>query len=164
MTEKELSEEDFTKKEKPEEEEVEEEEKEEEEETKPEEEEPEEEKELEGEEEPSEEEEEKLAFPTAAVVRVMRRCLDKEKMIRKEVKIAMNKRLERMCETVTKEMNKAPYVMVSLHDFRDAIEVFETLERFQKEKERILAHMEAIKKDIEMLEHELGKEKSEILS
>ena len=161
MTEKELSEEDFTKKEKPEEEVEEIEEKEEEEEKpKPEEEE----KELEGEEEPSEEEEEKLAFPTAAVVRVMRRCLDKEKMIRKEVKIAMNKWLERMCETVTKEMNKAPYVMVSLHDFRDAIEVFETLERFQKEKERILAHMEAIKKDIEMLEHELGKEKSEILS
>jgi len=36
--------------------------------------------------------------------------------------------------------------------------VYEDLEEFQKEKERILAHMESIKKDIEKLERDLGKE------
>ena len=50
-------------------------------------------RELCGEEEVSEEEEAKLKlpFPTAAVVRIMKSNMDNEKMIRKDVKVAMNK-------------------------------------------------------------------------
>jgi histone H3/H4 len=103
------------------------------------------------------EEEEKLPFPTAAVVRLMRANLDKEKIIKKDVKIAMNKWLGKLCESVTKEMNKANYVTMSRYDFERAIEIYEKVAKFNEEKQRILAHMEAIKRDIERLEKDLGK-------
>jgi hypothetical protein len=108
-------------------------------------------------EEITEEEAEKLPFPNAAIVRLMKSRMDGEKMIKKEVKIAMNKWLGKMCIEVAKEMNKVPYVMLHLHEFRNAIEMYENIAEFQKEKERILAHMNAIKKDIEKLEGDIGK-------
>ena len=105
----------------------------------------------------SPEEESKYAFPEAAVVRVMKKHLDREKMIKKEVKIAMNQWLEKACANIAKEMNKVPYVMVTLNEFKQGIKVYESLEEFDMEKQRILAHLEAIKKDIERLERDLGK-------
>jgi len=111
----------------------------------------------EGSEEASSEEDSRYAFPEAAVVRVMKRHLDKEKMIKKEVKVAMNQWLEKACTNIAKEMNKVPYVMVTLNEFRQGVKVYESLEEFDMEKQRILAHMEAIKKDIERLEKDLGK-------
>ncbi len=109
------------------------------------------------------EEKEKLAFPEAAVVRIMKRHLDKEKMIKKEVKVAMNKWLEKVVETVAKRMNKVPYTMVSLNEFKEGIKVFETLEEFEKEKKRILAHLDAMKQDIYRLERDLGKTEEEVM-
>ena len=111
----------------------------------------------------SEEEQKKLAFPEASVVRVMRRNLDKEKMIKKEVKIAMNKWLETLCKKVSKQMNKFPYVTMSINEFKEAKKVFDSLENFDHEKNRILAHFEAMKKDIEKLERDLGKTEEEVL-
>ena len=105
----------------------------------------------------SPEEESRYAFPEAAVVRVMKKHLDKEKMIKKEVKIAMNQWLEKACMNIAKEMNKVPYVMVTLNEFKQGVKVYDSLEEFDMEKQRILAHMEAIKKDIERLERDLGK-------
>jgi histone H3/H4 len=105
----------------------------------------------------SPEEESRYAFPEAAVVRVMKKHLDKEKMIKKEVKIAMNQWLEKACMNIAKEMNKVPYVMVTLNEFRQGVKMYDSLEEFDMEKQRILAHMEAIKKDIERLEKDLGK-------
>jgi len=110
------------------------------------------------EEEISEEEEKKLPFPMAPVVRLMKANLDSDKMIKKEVKIAMNKWLGGLCAKVSKEMNKFPYVTMHLHEFRQAKRVYDDLETFAKDKERILAHLNAIKKDIERLERDLGKE------
>jgi len=119
-----------------------------------------------GEETITEEEEEKLKlpFPTAAVVRIMKANMDGEKMIRKDVKVAMNKWLGNMCAQVSKEMNKFPYVMMHLNEFNEGKRVYEDLENFAKEKERILAHMDAIKKDIERLERDLGKEEEEVIT
>jgi histone H3/H4 len=105
----------------------------------------------------SPEDDSRYAFPEAAVVRVMKRHLDREKMIKKEVKVAMNQWLEKACMNIAKEMNKVPYVMVTLNEFRQGVKVYESLEEFDMEKQRILAHMEAIKKDIERLERDLGK-------
>ena len=113
--------------------------------------------EAEAEEASSPEEESKYAFPEAAVVRVMKKHLDKEKMVKKEVKIAMNQWLEKACSNIAKEMNKVPYVMVTLNEFKQGVKVYDSLEEFDMEKQRILAHMEAIKKDIERLERDLGK-------
>ena len=114
------------------------------------------------EEEISEEEAEKLPFPTAAIVRLMKSQMDGEKMIKKEVKIAMNRWLGNLCSNVSKEMNKFPYVMMHLHEFQKATETYSNLESFQKEKERILSHLDAIKKDIEKLERDLGKKEEEV--
>ncbi|MBI4020687.1 MAG: hypothetical protein HY369_00420 [Candidatus Aenigmarchaeota archaeon] len=109
------------------------------------------------EEELSQEEEEKLPFPTAAIVRLMKSRMDGDKMIKKEVKIAMNKWLGNLCVNVSKEMNRFPYVMMHLHEFQKAIEPYTSMEAFQREKDRILSHLDAIKKDIEKLERDLGK-------
>jgi histone H3/H4 len=116
------------------------------------------------EEELTEEEQAKLPFPEAAVVRIMKRHLDKEKMIKKEVKIAMNKWLGSLCEKVSKEMNKYPYVTMHLNEFNQSKRVYESLEEFTKEKERILSHFNAIKKDIDKLERDLGKAEEELIA
>jgi len=84
----------------------------------------------------SPEEESRYAFPEAAVVRVMKRHLDREKMIKKEVKIAMNQWLEKACANIAKEMNKVPYVMVTLNEFKQGVKVYESLEEFDMEKQR----------------------------
>ena len=112
------------------------------------------------EEEVSEEEEakEKLPFPTATIVRLMRAHLDKDKIIKKDVKIGMNKWLGSLVSRVSKDLNKIPYTTLHLHEFRESIKVYLELQVFYKEKERILAHLDAIKKDIQKLERDLGKE------
>lgn len=118
------------------------------------------------EEEITEEEAEKqgLPFPMASVVRLMKANMDSEKMIKKDVKIAMNKWLGNLCANASKEMNKIPYVMMHLHEFEQATEKFRELERFDREKERILAHLNAIKKDIERLERDLGKVEDDVMT
>jgi len=119
------------------------------------------------EDEVSEEEEakEKLPFPTACIVRLMRAHLDKDKIIKKDVKIGMNKWLGDLVSRVSKDLNKLPYTTLHLHEFRDAIKLYLELENFDKEKERILAHLEAIKQDIKRLERDLGKvEESQLIS
>jgi histone H3/H4 len=106
---------------------------------------------------------ERLAFPEACIVRIMKKHMDKEKMIKKEVKVEMNKWLEKLCANVAKTMNKFPYVMMSKSEFSRGIKVYDTLEEFEKEKQRILAHMDAMKKDIERLERDLGKTEQEVM-
>ena len=103
------------------------------------------------------------AFPEAAIVRVMKKHLDKEKMIKKEVKVNMNKWLEQMCAQVAKNMNQFPYVMMTLSEFRQGKKIYDTLEEFDSEKQRILSHFDAIKRDIERLEKDLGKVEEEVL-
>jgi histone H3/H4 len=105
----------------------------------------------------------RYAFPEAAIVRIMKRQLDKEKMIKKDVKVAMNKWLERMCAKVSREMNKVPYVMMTLNEFNEGKRVFDDIESMDKEKKRILAHLDAIKKDIERMERDLGKVEKDVL-
>ncbi len=103
------------------------------------------------------------AFPEAAVVRIMRKHMDKEKMIKKEVKLGMNKWLEQMCSNVARGMNQYPYVMMTLSEFRQGKKIYDTLEEFDKEKQRILAHLDAMKKDIERLERDLGKVEEDVI-
>ena len=108
------------------------------------------------EEEVAEEEELGLPFPNAAVVRLMKANLDKDKMVKKEAKLAMNKWLGELCAKVARVMNKNPYVMMGQYEFIQAKRVFDDLEAFSREKERILAHLEAIVHDIDKLKRDLG--------
>jgi histone H3/H4 len=112
---------------------------------------------------PAQEEKTNTAFPEAAVVRVMKKHMDKEKMIKKEVKIHMNKWLEQMCANVSKNMNNFPYVMMTLSEFRQGKKIYDTLEEFDSEKQRILSHLDAMKKDIERLEKDLGKVEEDVM-
>ncbi len=109
----------------------------------------------------SPEEEARLPFPTAAVVRIMKANMDREKMVRKEVKVEMNKWLGRLCAKVSREMNRFPYVMMGLNELKEGRRIFEDIENYDKEKKRILAHLEAVKNDIEKLERDLGKEEED---
>ena len=99
----------------------------------------------------------KLPYPTAAIMRILKANMDSEKMVKKEVKIALNKWLGEVTAQVAREMNKFPYVMLHMHELQKAIEPYENLEKFQEEKARILSHLEAIRKDVERLEKDLGK-------
>ncbi len=103
------------------------------------------------------EEAEDLPFPMAPIVRLMRENLDKDKLIKGQVKIKMNKWLADMCVRVTKEMNKKPYTSVDISAFKDAIKVYEDLEEMQREKERIIASLEKIKYDCDSLIRDLNK-------
>ena len=103
------------------------------------------------------EEEAKLPLPMAPIVRLMRENLDKDKLIKSQVKIEMNKWMANMCVRVTKEMNKRPYTSVDISTFKEAKKVYEDLEEMQKEKERIIASLEKIKLDCDSLIRDLNR-------
>lgn len=97
----------------------------------------------------------KLAFPTAAVVREMKKCIDKDKMIRKEVKIAMNKFLAEIVKDVASTMNKNPYSVMDFRMFEDAVRPYRQLKEIQAEKQRMTAHLNAVIEDCESIKRDL---------
>ena len=108
--------------------------------------------------EPSDEELDKdLAFANAQVVRVMKSSMAKDKMIKSEVKIAMNKFLEKICADVSDRMNSYPYVMMDYRMFRQAIKPYEELEEMNSEKRRIIKHLDALKADADKIIRDLEK-------
>lgn len=102
-------------------------------------------------------EEEDLAFANAQVVRVMKANLAKDKMIKAEVKKGMNRFLEKICADVSNRMNEYPYVMMDYRMFRQAVKPYEELEEMNKEKKRIIKHLEAIKSDADKLIRDIEK-------
>jgi len=100
---------------------------------------------------------EALPFPTAPIVRLMKKHLDKDKLIKKQVKDEMNKWLAEMCSNVTKKMNEKPYTTVDLITFKDAIKIYNDVEDIEKEKNRVVANLERIKHDCDALIRDLDK-------
>jgi DNA-directed RNA polymerase subunit L len=100
---------------------------------------------------------EKLPFPTAPIVRLMKEHLDKDKLIKREVKEGINKWLGEMCEKVTKKMNEKPYTTVDLHTFKEAIQIYNDVEEMEKEKQRVVANLEKIKQDCDSLIRDLSR-------
>lgn len=98
-----------------------------------------------------EEGEERLPFPNARVVAIMRSQLDKEKIIRARVKIEMNEWLGEMCKRISREMNKTPYSVIEVSDFQRAIKKYEQLEEIAKQKERLIVAMQRIIQDAQVL-------------
>jgi len=99
--------------------------------------------------------EQKLAFPTAAVVREMKRYLAKDKMIRKEVKIAMNKFLADIVKDISQSMDKFPYSVVDYRMFEDAIKPYKRVKDLQGEKRRLVAHLDSIIEDCASVKRDL---------
>ena len=100
---------------------------------------------------------ESLPFPMAPIVRLMKKNLSKEKLIKKVVKEEMNKWLANMCEKVTKKMNESPYASVDLHTFKEAIKTYNDIEDMEKDKQRILVSLDKIKQDCDMLIRDLDR-------
>jgi len=99
--------------------------------------------------------ESKFALPMAPVVRIMKEELDQDKMIRRQVKEAMNQWLEKLCRKVAKKMNKSQYTVIEMPDFTTAIEPYEKIEEIEKEVQRITLYMEKIKQDCDSLKRDL---------
>lgn len=100
---------------------------------------------------------EALPLPAAPIIRIMKKNLDKDKLIKREVKEGMNKWLAGMCEKVTKKMNDKPYASVDLSAFKEAIDIYSSIEEAEKEKQRILVSLEKIKQDCDSLMRDLDK-------
>ena len=97
------------------------------------------------------EKDERLPFPNARVVALLKEELDPEKMIRSRVKLELNEFLGKMVKQVARELNKSPYTMVEAGDLHRAIKKYEQLEEVHKQKERILTYLEKIKQDCNVL-------------
>ncbi len=100
------------------------------------------------EEEPTEE---GLPFPNARVVAIMRKYLAHDKMIKSEVKKAMNRFLEQVVADVCKRMDQYPYAMVDYWMFEKAIEPYGKVKVLGEEKERVIKHLETMRTDVEAL-------------
>ncbi len=97
------------------------------------------------------EDDEKLPFPNARVVRLMRESLDPNKQIKSIVKKEMNLFLGRIVETICKKMNEFDYSYVDYGMFKQAIETFENIQTIELEKIRIIKALEKIKADCDVL-------------
>ncbi|MCG2829325.1 hypothetical protein [Methanothermobacter sp. K4] len=99
----------------------------------------------------AEEETEELPFAKAEVVRLMKQHLDSDKMIRERVKVEMNKFLGEILEKVCEQLNQYPYATVEYEMLKECIYPYKNIERINQEKERLLAHLEAIKADCDAM-------------
>ena len=93
----------------------------------------------------------KLPFPNATVVRLMRKNLDKHKQIKGIVKKEMNLFLGRIVETICKKMNSYEYTSVDYGMFKQAVETFENIQSIELEKIRIIKNLEKLKAECDIL-------------
>lgn len=110
---------------------------------------------VEAEDEVDEAEEQKMAFPTAAVVREIKKYVDKDKMVRKEVKVAMNKFLAEVVKDVSVAMNKFPYSVIDYRMFQDAVKPYKQVKDLKGEKKRLVAHLDAVIEDCASIKRDL---------
>jgi len=99
----------------------------------------------------TEEEDESLPFAKAEVVRLMKKNLDSDKMIRERVKVEMNRFLGDVLEKVCDQLNQYPYTTIEYEMLKESIYPYQNIERINEEKVRILKHLDAIKADCDAL-------------
>jgi hypothetical protein len=102
-------------------------------------------------------EDEGLPFAKAEVVRLMKKNLDKDKMIRERVKVEMNKFLGEVLERVCEQLNDYPYTTIEYEMLKESIYPYTNIKRINEEKFRILKHLEAIKADCDALTMDVKK-------
>lgn len=105
----------------------------------------------------AEEEGEDLPFAKAEVVRLMKKNLDKDKMIRERVKVEMNKFLGEVLERVCEQLNEYPYTTIEYEMLKESIYPYTNIKRINEEKLRILKHLDAIKADCDALSMDVKK-------
>ncbi|MBN1940893.1 MAG: hypothetical protein JW772_01790 [Candidatus Diapherotrites archaeon] len=101
--------------------------------------------------------EDKLPFPRATIVNMLRKNLSKGKQIKGQVKDEMNVWLGKMVERIAQKMDSHPYTYVDGGMLREAIEPYETVQDIEKEKERIIKQLEAVKAACDVLINEVDR-------
>ena len=101
--------------------------------------------------------EDKLPFPRATIVNMLRKNLSSGKQIKGQVKDEMNIWLGKMVERIAKKMDSHPYTHVDGGMLREAIEPYETVQDIEKEKERIIKQLESVKAACDVLINEVDR-------
>jgi len=101
--------------------------------------------------------EDKLPFPRATIVNMMRKYLSPGKQIKGQVKDGMNIWLGKLVERISKKMDSYPYSYIDYSMFKEAIETYEKIEDIEIERERIIKYLEKIKADCDSLAREVDR-------
>ncbi len=102
-------------------------------------------------------ESQKLPFPTASIVRLLRANLREGKQIKKQVKDELNIWLGKLVEDIAKKMDQYPYAYVDITMLREALEPYQNIKEIEYEKERIVKQLEAIKSACDVLISEVDR-------
>lgn len=94
---------------------------------------------------------ENLAFTNAEIVRLMKKNLPEGRMIKKRAKVGMNKFLEEVATDVCKKLSKEPYAYIESDMLERAIRPYKDLHSLEVEKERMIASLNKIKADCEVM-------------
>jgi len=97
---------------------------------------------------------EPLPFPRARVVSIMREEI-KDKIIRSEVKEAMNLWLGTLLKRLAREMGNTQYGSVGIADFQRATKPYDMIEDIVKDEQRLLITAEKLKADSDHVIREL---------
>ena len=109
----------------------------------------------EAEEEVDEKLEQSLPFPNATVVRLMKRNIEGNRMIKKQVKIGMNKFLGEIVEDVSTKMNSYPYTTMDYRMFQEASSPYRKVKELDAEVTRLQTHLDAIIQDCLSIKRDL---------
>ena len=101
--------------------------------------------------------EDKLPFPRATIVNMLRKHLSPGKQIKGQVKDEMNLWLGKMVERIAKKMDSHPYAYVDGGMLREAVEPYETVQEIELEKERIIKQLESVKAACDVLISEVDR-------
>ncbi len=100
--------------------------------------------------EESEDDDSKYPFPMAAVVRRIK-AKSSGQMISSKVKVATNNFLGYIADKASEEMATTRYSTIEMDDFQRATQPFFAAQELEAEKARVIAHLEKMRADIEML-------------
>jgi len=93
--------------------------------------------------------EEKLPFPTARVVRLIKENLKKEHQIKSEVKIAANTLLGEILKDIASQMDEEEYFTLSMEHFSKAAKKYREVDLQLKRIENIKRMLEKQRADLE---------------
>ena len=80
-----------------------------------------------------------LPFAYNEIVRLMKKNLDDDKMIKEQVKIEMNKFLGDILVKVCKQLNQYPYSTIDYEMLKECIYPYSNIDRIDAERERIIS-------------------------
>jgi anaerobic ribonucleoside-triphosphate reductase len=95
------------------------------------------------------EEEEKLPFPTARVVRIIKENMAKPHQIRAEVKVAANEFLGDILKDIAREMDKEEVFTLNTEHFNKAVKKYKMIEYQQKRIDRVKKLLEKQRAEID---------------